>query len=87
MAAYGNRAQCKIKLEEFQSAWTDCNAVLTLEPSNVKAWIRRGSAKEGMGLCVDALEDYREAQLLEPKNKAAADALARLSTQLCEGLS
>ena len=58
--------------------------MLALEPRNVKAYIRRGAAREGLGEELDALEDYRQAQLIEPKNKAATDALARISASLCE---
>ena len=83
-AAYGNRAQCHIDLGAFGEAVRDCVSVLALEPGNVKAYIRRGVAREGLGQELDALEDYREAQIIEPKNKAAADALERISASLCE---
>lgn len=39
VAAYNNRAQAAIKLNQWQNAMTDCHSVLQLEPGNVKGTI------------------------------------------------
>jgi hypothetical protein len=36
VAAYNNRAQAEIKLQNWNSAFRDCEKVLELEPGNVK---------------------------------------------------
>lgn len=66
-----NRALVLIKLEKFDEAIIDCTRALFLDRNgNVKAYARRGTAKSGLGDHQGALEDFREAELLEPANKA-----------------
>ena len=48
--AYNNRAMAWLKLEEWQNALQDCDHVLFLEPTNVKALLRQANAR-----CVDPL--------------------------------
>lgn len=44
-AAYNNRALAHLKLNNLADAEADCGYVLQLEPRNVKALLRRGSAR------------------------------------------
>ena len=44
-AAYNNRALAHLKLNNLADAEADCGYVLQLEPRNVKAFLRRGSAR------------------------------------------
>jgi len=44
-AAYNNRALAHLKLNNLADAEADCGYVLRLEPRNVKAFLRRGSAR------------------------------------------
>ena len=44
-AAYNNRALAHLKLSNLADAEADCDYVLMLEPKNVKALLRRGSAR------------------------------------------
>ena len=44
-AAYNNRALAHLKLGNLADAEADCGYVLRLEPRNVKAFLRRGSAR------------------------------------------
>ena len=44
-AGYNNRALAHLKLNNLADAEADCGYVLRLEPRNVKAFLRRGSAR------------------------------------------
>lgn len=44
-AAYNNRALAHLKLGNLADAEADCGYVLRLDPRNVKAFLRRGSAR------------------------------------------
>ena len=45
LSAYNNRAMCHLKMELHQEAAADCDVVLQHEPSNVKALLRRATAR------------------------------------------
>ena len=44
--AYNNRALAHLKLNNLADAEADCGYVLRLEPHNVKALLRRGTARQ-----------------------------------------
>lgn len=44
-SAYNNRALTHLKLNNLADAEADCGYVLRLEPHNVKAFLRRGTAR------------------------------------------
>jgi len=44
----------------------------------VKAYLRRGTAREMMGYYKEAVEDFNHALVLEPMNKTAGVAINRL---------
>ena len=56
----------------------DCTACLELEPKNVKALLRRGTARAFLGQYTVALDDFEAAQRLEPQNKDAAAEIERM---------
>ncbi|CAK9153613.1 unnamed protein product [Ilex paraguariensis] len=45
---------------------------------NVKAYLRRGTAREMLGYYKEATEDFRYALVLEPTNKRAAQSADKL---------
>ncbi|KDO41290.1 hypothetical protein CISIN_1g0074011mg, partial [Citrus sinensis] len=45
---------------------------------NVKAYLRRGTAREALFCYNEALQDFKHAMVLEPQNKAANLAEKRL---------
>lgn len=45
MAALNNRAQARLKLQQWEAAAEDCSAVLQKDPKNVKALYRRAQAR------------------------------------------
>ena len=50
LAAYLNIAMCKIKLEEFLKAISNCDKALALDPQNEKGLFRRGQVRSMPGL-------------------------------------
>ncbi|EPS65438.1 hypothetical protein M569_09339, partial [Genlisea aurea] len=75
---YCNRAAAYLELGCFQQAEEDCSKAVSLDKKNVKAYLRRGTAKESLLFYKEALQDFKHALVLEPHNKAAAEAEKRL---------
>jgi len=65
-------------LGRFQQAEEDCSKAISIDKKNVKAYLRRGTARENLCYYTEALEDFRYALVLEPTNKAASLAINRL---------
>jgi stress-induced-phosphoprotein 1 len=59
LKAYSNRAACYKQISNFDGTIQDCSAVLEVEPSNVKALIRRAQAFEGVERYRFALQDVK----------------------------
>ncbi|CAH1773410.1 unnamed protein product [Owenia fusiformis] len=83
-ASFNNRALAYLKLKHWDEAIKDCNTVLSLEPDNIKAFLRRGVAREGKKDYVNAKTDIQKVLALEPINKRAKDILASLNRKLAE---
>ncbi|XP_062221969.1 outer envelope protein 64, mitochondrial-like [Phragmites australis] len=79
---YCNRAAAYLELGRFKQAEADCDRALLLDTKNVKAYLRRGTAKEVTMNHQEALQDFRHALALEPQNKAALAAERRLQKLL-----
>ncbi|XP_020593994.1 outer envelope protein 64, chloroplastic [Phalaenopsis equestris] len=75
---YSNRAAAYLELGSYLQAEADCSTVISLDRKNVKAFLRRGTAREMLGYYKEALEDFRYALVLEPTNKTANSAVNRL---------
>ncbi|KAL6513142.1 Outer envelope protein 64, mitochondrial [Orobanche gracilis] len=76
---YCNRAAAYLELGCFQQGEEDCTKAMSLDKkSNVKAYLRRGTARESLLLYREALQDFKHALVLEPQNKAAGLAERRL---------
>eukprot|EP00891_Asterochloris_glomerata_P002514 jgi/Astpho2/2514/Aster-04231 len=83
-AAYNNRALAHLKLSNLADAEADCDYVLMLEPKNVKALLRRGSAREAQGKLREAISDFEQVRVLEPTNKDAQNKLRHAQKTLDE---
>ena len=81
-ASYNNRAITLLKLEKFKEALSDCENVITLEPTNIKAYMRRGIANQSLGYAEKALEDFTKVVELEPTNKRGKELLEKVSNEL-----
>ncbi|KAL3326143.1 hypothetical protein AABB24_037044 [Solanum stoloniferum] len=75
---YSNRAAAYLELGCFQQAEEDCTKAISLDKKNVKAYMRRGTARESLLFYKEALQDIRHALVLEPQNKFASVSEKRL---------
>lgn len=73
-----NRAMAYLKTGEFKAAEEDCTACLQLDGRNVKALLRRGTARAFLGELHTAYEDFEAVLVLEPNNKDARAEVERL---------
>ncbi|XP_051574965.1 sperm-associated antigen 1 isoform X1 [Myxocyprinus asiaticus] len=71
VAAYNNRAQTYIRLQRWHAALSDCDAVLQLEPGNVKALLSRSTVHKHLGHLQECHTDLRTVLLMEPHNITA----------------
>jgi tetratricopeptide (TPR) repeat protein len=80
---YANRAQCFLKLQQWEKALEDCDACLKLEPGyGVKAQFRRGLALMELGRYAEAGMCFSLTLELEPQNKNARSSLAMAQMKL-----
>nr|XP_022913383.1 peptidyl-prolyl cis-trans isomerase D-like isoform X1 [Onthophagus taurus] len=66
-----NIAAVLLKKKEYRETIKICTQVLSIDPKNVKALMRRGCAKLGIKDYNDAIRDFRHILALDPKNKTA----------------
>lgn len=74
-AAYGNLAQCRLKLETYGLALIDSDKALELDPTYIKAYYRKGSAFMALGKFKDALRQFASVVKAKPKSKSAKQKL------------
>ncbi|KAG8072443.1 hypothetical protein GUJ93_ZPchr0006g44176 [Zizania palustris] len=79
---YCNRAAAYLELGRYKQAEADCDQALLLDKKNVKAYLRRGIAREVVLNYQEALQDFRHALSLEPRNKAGLSGERRLQNKL-----
>ncbi|XP_057758318.1 translocon at the outer membrane of chloroplasts 64-like isoform X1 [Arachis stenosperma] len=53
---YSNRAQAYLELGSYLQAESDCTKAISLDKKNVKAYFRRGRAREMLGYYTDAID-------------------------------
>jgi len=75
---YSNRAGAYMKLMDFNRAQKDCEECIRLNPTFVKAWIRKGAVLEAMKQHDKAIDAYQEAAKLDPNAKEASEGLNRV---------
>jgi len=76
---HANRAACYLSMERFEEAVADCTAAIAADAAYVKAYLRRGTARERAGDLEGALADNEKvADELEVGHAGAAAAVARL---------
>ncbi|XP_056331799.1 sperm-associated antigen 1 [Danio aesculapii] len=75
-AVFNNRAQTLIRLQQWPAALRDCEAVLQLEPHNIKALLRRATVHKHLGHRQESHDDLRAVLQIEPQNKTALKLLA-----------
>jgi len=58
---FSNRAMAYLKMKDFLHAEKDCNSALSIEPSHIKSYIRRATARNSLGKHRGALQDLEYA--------------------------
>lgn len=66
-----NRSQAFLRGKEYRAAIYDATAALRINPTHLKSWYRRGTARNALGLHEAALRDLTVAVLLDPTNRLA----------------
>ncbi|KFW81073.1 Sperm-associated antigen 1, partial [Manacus vitellinus] len=81
-AAYNNKAQAEIKLQDWDSALQDCEKVLDMEPGNIKALLRRATVHSQLQNYQTAIEDLNKVLGVEPENPIAKKKLLEIEEKL-----
>jgi tetratricopeptide (TPR) repeat protein len=79
-----NRAACFLALKRHADAERDCSEAVTLDPSYVKAYMRRATAHEALEQFVAAHTDYAKVVELDPAGSAAAAAALKRVAPLAD---
>ncbi|XP_055966716.1 sperm-associated antigen 1 [Sorex fumeus] len=82
VAAYSNRAQAQLKLENWNSAFLDCEKVLELEPGNIKGLLRRATTYKHQNKLLEAKEDLNKVLEAKPDDPLAKKILAEVEREL-----
>ncbi|XP_058131763.1 sperm-associated antigen 1 [Dasypus novemcinctus] len=82
VVAYNNRAQAEIKLQNWNSAFQDCEKVLELEPGNLKALLRRATTYKHQNKYQEAIDDLNKVLDVEPDNDLAKKILSEVEREL-----
>ncbi|KAG1687971.1 hypothetical protein DVH05_004490 [Phytophthora capsici] len=64
-----NRAMAYLKNREFANAEDDCTLALKADPTHIKSYSRRGTARNSLGKHRLALLDFHRATMLDPKSR------------------
>jgi len=65
---FSNRAAAKLKMDQNDSALNDCNEALRLNPTYLKALVRRAQLFEDLDKPHESMNDYQEVLKLDPRN-------------------
>ena len=76
-ALLNNRAACALALRRWRDAAADCDAALRSDPRSLKALLRRGLAREGLGDRAAAAADAALVLAVDPSVEFARQCLAR----------
>ncbi|XP_060099416.1 sperm-associated antigen 1 [Heteronotia binoei] len=82
VAAYNNKAQAEIKLQNWQAALQDCETVLKMDPGNIKALMRRATVYKNLQNYRAAAEDLQKVLHTEPQNAVAKKNLSDIEKTL-----
>ncbi|XP_053659565.1 sperm-associated antigen 1 [Anopheles marshallii] len=83
-ACYNNRAIAYIKLQRYNEAIADCDLCLMIEPTNLKALLRKAQAFTLSDKKREAYQIYCDVLRLEPSNAIALSNTANLRRQLTD---
>ena len=86
-ACHNNLAACHVKAQQWESALRAASAAVDLDPSLVKARLRRGVACSHVGKLAEAKADLTAVIKADPKNREARAALELVLAKLKEQAS
>jgi len=72
---YANRATTLVKLLDFPSALRDIDRALELDPTYVKAYVKKGAIHYGLKEYHKSVESYEKGLKLEPDNEELKEGL------------
>ena len=78
---YSNRAACYTKLMSFDLALKDCDQSIGLDPSFIKAYLRKAMVHRGMGQTSKAQSTYEKALELDSNCSEALEGYRNCSIQ------
>ncbi|OQS04145.1 hypothetical protein THRCLA_03590 [Thraustotheca clavata] len=81
VTSHTNIAMARIKLEQYDLAIEACDKALSLNPTNVKALVRKAQAYSSRGKYSTAKDILRKALEIEPKNGTVRKALQQVIEQ------
>lgn len=81
IAIYSNAAMCKLKLADYDTVVEMCDAILSLDPANVKALYRKGVALRSTQDVIGAETVFKQALDLDPKDATIQKELADITQQ------
>ncbi|KAK3572207.1 hypothetical protein QTP86_026064 [Hemibagrus guttatus] len=82
VAGYNNRAQAEIKLQRWNDALSDCDAVLCIETHNCKALLRRATVYIHLGNLQAAHKDITSVLYSDPHNITAQKLLQEVNKKI-----
>ncbi|KAI6682622.1 hypothetical protein NL676_036503 [Syzygium grande] len=81
---HGNRAICLLKMGNYEDTIKECNKALELNPTYMKALVRRSEAHEKLENYEEALADNKKILEMDPSNNQAKKAIVRLEPLAAE---
>ncbi|KAL5539014.1 hypothetical protein UlMin_043910 [Ulmus minor] len=75
---HSNRGICFLKLGKYEDTVKECTKAVELNPSYVKALVRRGEAHEKLEHFEEAIADMKKILELDPSNDQARKSIRRL---------
>ena len=84
LSAHLNASQCALNEKDWPGACAYATRAIKCVPDSVKGLYRRGVARTHMGLLEEAREDLKQANTLDPKNKAVRSAWSDLRKKFSE---
>ncbi|XP_060972088.1 uncharacterized protein LOC133038070 [Cannabis sativa] len=75
---HSNRGICYLKLGKYEETIKECTKALELNPSYIKALLRRGEAHEKLEHFEEAMADMKKILELDPTNDQVRKAIRRL---------
>lgn len=81
---HSNSAVCFLKLGKYENTIKECTKALELNPTYVKALVRRGEAHEKLEHFEEALADLKKILEIDPSNDQARKAIRRLEPLAAE---